>query len=77
MEKNMVCMNIPLLIRILEETRENVGSDAELHFLVDQILQEQEVKGKTLTMDDYAAITQYKVRFQYFSDEIVETGKED
>lgn len=77
MEKNIVCMDMPLLMRILEEAREGVSSDAELHFLADQILQEQQVKQAPLTMDDYANITQYKVRFQYFADDIVENEEED
>lgn len=76
MEKNIICMDMPLLMRILEEAREGVESDAELHFLADQILQEQQVKEAPLTMDDYANITQYKVRFQYFADDIVENEED-
>lgn len=76
MEKNIICMDMPLLMRILEEAREGVESDAELHFLVDQILQEQQVKEAPLTMDDYANITQYKLRFQCFADDIVETEED-
>lgn len=77
MEKNVICMDVPLFVRILEETREGVKSDAELHFLVDQILEQQASKSDVLTMDDYADITYYKTRFQFFADKIVEGGEED
>ena len=76
MEKNIICMDVPLLTRILEEAREGIGSDAELHFLLEQLIQEQQVKEAPLTMDDYANITQYKLRFQYFADDIVETEED-
>lgn len=76
MEKNIICMDMPLLMRILEEAREGVESDAELHFLANQILQEQCVKQSPLTMDDYANITQYKTRFQYFAENIVENEED-
>ena len=76
MEKNIICMDVPLLTRILEEAREGVESDAELHFLLEQLIQEQQVKEAPLTMDDYANITQYKLRFQYFADDIVETEED-
>lgn len=76
MEKNIICMDVPLLTRILEEAREGIESDAELHFLLEQLIQEQQVKEAPLTMDDYANITQYKLRFQYFADDIVETEED-
>nr|DAH47965.1 MAG TPA: hypothetical protein [Caudoviricetes sp.] len=76
MEQNIICMDMPLLMRILEEAREGVQSDAELHFLANQILQEQCAKQAPLTMDDYANITQYKVRFEYFADDIVESEED-
>lgn len=76
MEKNIICMDVPLLTRILEEAREGIDSDAELHFLLEQLIQEQQVKEAPLTMDDYANITQYKIRFQYFADDIVETEED-
>lgn len=52
--QDTVTMNIPLLIRTLELAREDVHSDAELHFVVENLLN---IKNKkVLTMDDYAYI---------------------
>ena len=49
--KDKVTLDVPLLIRILELSREDIKSDAELHKMVERIL---DLKNKeTLTMDDY------------------------
>lgn len=53
-QQDTITMNIPLLIRTLELAREDVHSDAELHFVVENLLN---IKNKkVLTMDDYAYI---------------------
>lgn len=53
--KDKVTIDIPLLIRILELSREDIKSDAELHQMVERIL---DLKNKgTLTMDDYDFIS--------------------
>jgi hypothetical protein len=53
-QQDTVTMNIPLLIRTLELVREDVHSDAELHFVVENLLN---IKNKkVITMDDYAYI---------------------
>jgi len=52
--KDTVTLNIPLLIRTLELAREDIKSDAELHEMVERLL---DLKNKPeLTMDDYAYI---------------------
>jgi hypothetical protein len=49
-----VTLDIPLLTRILELAREDVKSDADLHFVITNILA---IKNKgVLTMQDYDAI---------------------
>lgn len=49
--KDTVTMNIPLLIRTLELAREDMETDAELHHMVERLI---ELKDKeVLTMDDY------------------------
>lgn len=53
-QKDTITMNIPLLIRTLELSREDIYSDAELHKLVERLL---DLKNKpVLTMDDYEYI---------------------
>jgi hypothetical protein len=52
--KDTVTLDIPLLIRTLELAREDIKSDAELHEMVERLL---DLKNKPeLTMDDYAYI---------------------
>lgn len=53
--KDTVCMDIPLLIRVLEFTREDMKTDIELHNMVERLIDmRHEVP---LTMDNYDAIT--------------------
>lgn len=65
MERNYIIMDIPLLTRILEQCREGVKSDAELHFLLEKLIEEQLVIGtdQVLTMDNYKSIMDYQQRF--------------
>ena len=72
MEKNYVSMDIPLFTRILEECREGVENDAELHFLLDKIIEQQLATGRILTMDDYVDIMDYKTRYALFEDKLSE-----
>ena len=52
--KDTATIDIPLLIRLLELSREDIDSDAELHQVVERLL---DLKNKpVLTMDDYAYI---------------------
>ena len=53
-KKDTLTLDVPLMIRLLELSRENIKSDAELHFLVEKLI---ELKNKpVLTMEDYAFI---------------------
>lgn len=53
-KQDTVTMDIPLMIRTLELAREDIHSDAELHFVVENLLHLK--NKKVLTMDDYAYI---------------------
>jgi hypothetical protein len=53
-KKDTLTLDVPLMIRLLELSREDIKSDAELHFLVEKLI---ELKNKpVLTMEDYAFI---------------------
>ena len=57
-EKNpedVIMMDVPLLIRILEYAREDAKTDMDLHFVAENLI-ELCKKGVTLTMDDYDTI---------------------
>jgi len=54
--KDTLTIDIPLMIRLLELSREDVHSDAELHMVVERLL---DLKNKpVLTMDDYTYIAE-------------------
>ena len=56
--KDTLTVDIPLMIRLLELSREDIKSDAELHHVAERLLG---LKNKgVLTMDDYAFIAQVK-----------------
>jgi hypothetical protein len=50
-----VTMDVPLLTRILELSREEVKSDADLHFVLERIIAASKTT-QVLTMRDYATI---------------------
>lgn len=55
-QEDTVTLDVPLLIRIMEMSREDIKTDEELHVVVDKILQ---LKNEgTLTMDNYPHIEQ-------------------
>lgn len=58
-EGETVTMDSVLLIRVLELVREDVKDDATLHRLVDVLL-DLSAEGRTLTMDDYEALSHYE-----------------
>jgi len=60
--KDTVTMDIPLLIRMLELAREDIKTDAELHRVVEKLIDIRD-KG-TLTMDDYDFVAKLKESFQ-------------
>jgi hypothetical protein len=53
--KDVVKMDIPLLIRLLEYSREDAKTDMDLHNVTEKLIQFSE-EGDTLTMDHYDAI---------------------
>ena len=59
-KKDMICMDIPLLIRVLEFTREDMKSDIELHNMVERLINMRETY--PLTMKEYDAITSNLVK---------------
>jgi hypothetical protein len=61
--RDTVTFDIPLLIRTLELAREDIKSDAELHRVVENLI---ELKNKkVLTMDDYDYIAYIKKRTEH------------
>jgi hypothetical protein len=74
-KQDTVTMDIPLLIRTLELVREDIHSDPDLHFVVENLLH---IKNKkVLTMDDYAYIAdiEHKHTKQYASGGNTSDGK--
>lgn len=61
-KKDTITMDIPLLIRMLELAREDMKSDAELHRVVEKLI---DIRNKgTLTMDDYDFVAKLKESIQ-------------
>lgn len=50
--EDVVSVDVPLLIRLLEYSKEDAKTDADLHELADRLVSLSSM-GKTLTMDDY------------------------
>lgn len=57
-KKDTVTFDIPLLIRMLELAREDIKSDADLHKVVEKLINIR--KKGTLTMDDYEFVSKIK-----------------
>lgn len=53
--KDVIKLDVPLFIRLLEYAREDAKTDMDLHRVTDQII-ELAAAGKVLTMDQYDAI---------------------
>lgn len=62
-KEDVVSLNIPLLIRMLEHAREDIKSDADLHRVIEKLIKIRD-KG-TLTMDDYDYVTSIKESIEY------------
>ena len=50
--KDVIKLDVPLFIRLLEYAREDAKNDMDLHELADNII-EMSSKGRVLSMDDY------------------------
>jgi len=53
--KDIITVDVPLFIRLLEYAREDAQTDMDLHDVADNIISLSST-GKTLTMDDYSSI---------------------
>lgn len=60
--KDTVTFDIPLLIRVLELTREKIKSDVDLHKMVERLIKIRR-KG-ILTMQDYKLITRLREEYK-------------
>ena len=60
--KDTVTFDIPLLIRVLELTREKIKSDIDLHKMVERLIKIRR-KG-ILTMNDYKLITRLREEYK-------------
>ena len=54
-EEDIIKVNVPLMIRLLEYARENAKGDIDLHLIVERMIDLGE-EGEALEMDDYAEI---------------------
>lgn len=54
-EHGVVCVDVPLLIRLLEYARESAQDDVDIHFIAARMIRESE-DGKVLTMEDYKTL---------------------
>jgi len=53
--EDVIMMDVPLLIRLLEYSREDAETDMDLHIVADNLI-ELCKEGRTLNMDDYESI---------------------
>jgi hypothetical protein len=53
--KDIITVDVPLFIRLLEYAREDAQSDMDLHDLTENIIS-LSASGKTLSMNDYSTI---------------------
>jgi len=53
--RDIITVDVPLFIRLLEYAREDAQTDMDLHDVADNIISLAS-SGKTLTMDDYSSI---------------------
>lgn len=51
-----VTLDVPLLIRLLEHAREDIKSDADLHRVVERVIEQSKGSVRILGMDQYNAI---------------------
>jgi hypothetical protein len=52
---DIISVDVPLFIRLLEYAREDAQTDMDLHDVAEKIIS-LAASGKTLTMDDYSSI---------------------
>ncbi len=57
MEDDIIKVDVPLFLRLLELAREEVKEDADLHFITEIVTRISQ--GRVVTMDDYENIVAY------------------
>ena len=72
-KKDMICMDIPLLIRVLEFTREDMKSDIQLHNMVERLINMRH--DVPLDMTHYDEITSNLVKEEVLDESPKEGGK--
>lgn len=70
-----VTVDVPLLIRLMEYSREDASNDVDLHNVATKMV-ELSQEGRTLSMDDYEAIVNGQPTDQQPSTEPDENGKQ-
>jgi hypothetical protein len=58
-EEDVIKVNVPLMIRLLEYSREDAKSDVDLHFVVEKLIELSE-HGECLTMEHYSKIVPHE-----------------
>jgi hypothetical protein len=53
--KDLITVDVPLFIRLLEYAREDAAADMDLHDVAENAIS-LAASGKTLTMDDYSSL---------------------
>ena len=53
--RDIITVDVPLFIRLLEYAREDAQTDLDLHDVTEKIIS-LSISGKTLSMDDYSTI---------------------
>jgi hypothetical protein len=70
--KDTITFDIPLLIRVLELTRENIKTDIDLHKMVERLIN---IRNKgILTMNDYRLITKLREEYKEELAQLMEDG---
>lgn len=62
-EPDVIRVNVPLMIRLLEWAREDANKDVELHVIAEQLIDLSD-KGDTLTMSDYSEIVGQDIKVE-------------
>lgn len=59
-EEDIICLNVPLMIRIMEYARESSSSDMDLHYVAERLVELSE-DGDVLKMDSYEDIVKPEI----------------
>ncbi len=59
-EEDVVHVNVPLMIRLLEWAREDANKDADIHVITERLVELSSEEGDVLGMSDYPKIVYQK-----------------